>query len=322
MAETVWINGRFVARDEARVSAFDAGLLHSVGLFETMLAAPLAADPAGTRGRVVRIHQHMERLERSARALGLTESLKVRALQELVEHVVERSGELGGEGTEGAEGRARVRLTITGGDLNLLASTAKSPVEPTVMIHVQPATRYPAEMFESGVVVGIAGLRSSPMNPFEGHKTIHYWPRLSELRRAAGRGAAEALVLQVTGRVGGGTVSNAFLVKDGRLITPLARGEEARGGGEDDGEGLPSPVLPGVTRGAILEMAEELGVTCERRAVESSELLSADEVFLTNCSWGVLPVRQIESRLVGEGRPGELTGVLRERWLEMVRDEP
>lgn len=305
MPETVWLNGQFLERDAARVSAFDAGLVHGVGLFETMLACPL-----GTGGpRVFRIDRHLARLERSARALGLTDSLKPRALAELIEHVVERSG-LGRGDT-----RARVRLTITGGDLNLLASTGRGPTDPTVLIVVQPATPYPAEMFERGVSIVIAQAKANPLDPFAGHKTINYWWRLRELQAAAGQQAGEALFLQVTNHVAGGAVSNLFAVSDGALHTPIAQGEEESGM-------LPSPVLPGITRGAIIDAASALGFGCGRRLLSISDVLDADELFLTNSSWGVLPVVRVEGRAIGQEVPGPLTRRLREKWLEMIRDEP
>lgn len=315
MAETVWINGQFVERDAAKVSAFDAGIVHAVGLFETMLAAPLAGDEDQTRGRVFRAHKHMERLAESARALGLSEALKPRALQELLEMVVERSG-LTGAGAAGSEPpRARVRMSVTGGDLNLLSSTGRGPADPTVMITVQPATRYPAEMFERGVRVVVADTRANPLNMFESHKTLNYWWRLASLQQAAAAGAGEALVLQVTNHVCGGTVSNIFAVHGGALLTPFVRGEE-------DSGAVPSPVLPGVTRGAIMDIAGDMRVGVSRRMVTISDILDADEVFLTNSSWGVLPVVAVEGKAIGAGTPGQLTRDLRSRYLALVEQEP
>lgn len=316
MSETVWINGRFVSRDEARVSAFDAGLVHGVGLFETMLACPLEGDADATRGRVFRIHAHMARIERSARLLGLADSLKVRALQEVVEHVVERSGLTAD--AAGKPARARVRLTVTGGDLNMLASTGKGPADPTVIITVQPATRYPPEMFEQGVRIAVSAARANPLDPFAGHKTLNYWWRLRELQSASAKGCAEALIPQVTNAVAGGCVSNLFLVRDGTLHTPVAQGEEPLLGGEH----LPSPVLPGITRGAVIEAADSVGVGCGKRTIEIGELLDADELFLTNASWGVLPVVAVEAKAIGTGAPGPVTRRLRERWLELTVCEP
>ena len=293
----VWLNGKFVERGEATTSAFDAGLQHGVGLFETMM---------GASGRVFRLAEHMGRLGRSAKALGLSENLNTRALGEAVESVVTTSGLAEGEA------RARIRLTVTGGDLNLLREAKGG--DPTVLIDVQPAQEYPREMFEKGVAVVVADTKANPLNAHEGHKTLNYWWRLRELQRAAASGAGEALVLQVTNHAAGGCVSNVFGVKDGSLFTPIAQGEE-------EGGAVGSPVLPGITRGAAIEFAQVKGVGCAKRMVAVGDLLEADEVFLTNSSWGVLPVTRIEAHAINDGAVGEVTRLVRGAWLDALQSE-
>ncbi len=347
----VFLDGRFVERADARVSAFDAGLQHGVGLFET-----LQARVSGGEAYVRMLDAHMRRLADSAAALGLSDSLRTIALGDAVVASVEKAG----------YERARVRLTVTGGDLNLLARArqgvpgaagggAGSPSssaasgsangtghDPTILIDVQPATLYPAEMFEAGVGVCIADAKANPFNPFEGHKTLNYWWRLRALQDAASKRVSEAIVLSITNHLVGGCVSNVFLVRGGSLWTPIARGEEsavavnkdasdAEAAGGDSGGAttgtrgpsgvrgsggavLPSPVLPGITRDEILEYADERGLTVQRRMVSITDVLEADEVFLTNSSWGVLPVVRVEAATIAGGRPGQVTRALRERW--------
>jgi len=289
MPETVWLNGEFLTRENARVSAFDAGFQHGLGLFETIGAA---------NGTVVRLREHLARLERSANELRLTESLRIGPLGEAIELAYRKS----------EFDRARIRLTITGGDLNMLSAAREGKAkhtDPTVLIHVAPATTFPDEMFDKGVAVTIADTKANPLDPFSSHKTLNYWWRLRELQQAASKGAAEAIVLQVTNHVSGGCVSNLILVKDGTLITPIARGEES------GASAMPSPVLPGITREFILERAGELGIPVDRRMVNMDDLLDADEVLLTNSSWGVLPVVRVESGVIGDGAAGEMGRRLR-----------
>lgn len=299
----VWLNGTLLSHDEAKVSAFDAGFQHGVGLFETMHATMTPDGP-----RVFRVEQHLARLKESASMLQLTENLRTGALAEAVEHVVEQSGLV----TEASD--ARVRLTLTGGDLNLLQRGEGRSMDPTILIAVTPSVKYPPDMFNKGVLVTVADAKANPLNFHEGHKTLNYWWRLRELQTASTKAAAEALVLQVTNHVCGGAVSNLFAVIDGTLVTPMARGEESEGD-------VSSPVLPGITRKAIIEFAAAKNIGCDKRLLAVGDVLDADEVFLTNSSWGVLPVRAIEAKTIGAGMPGEVTKALRDAWLQALKSE-
>ncbi|HYE02278.1 MAG TPA: aminotransferase class IV [Phycisphaerales bacterium] len=316
MPTAVFLGGRFVEPQGAMVSAFDAGFQHAVGLFETLLGGVGPHGPWAWR-----LDRHVRRLVASARDLGLSPDLRAGPLAEAILRTIDRSG----------LARARVRLTLTAGDLSLLhrplpgeperPGEAPAPTppsrDPTVLVAAQPATAYPEEMFERGVAVVIADARASPLNPLEGHKTLSYWWRLRELQAAAARRAAEAVVLQVTNHVCGGCVSNLLLVRGGSLVTPIARGEEA--GGSDhprtrDGAYLPSPVVPGTVRAWALERAAGLGLATERRMVTIDDLLDSDEAFLTNSSWGVLPVIKVESSALGDGVPGKVAAALHRDW--------
>lgn len=294
MAE-VFLNGRFVERDAAQVSASDAGMLHAVGLFETM-SARTTDDGVVVDG----LEEHLDRLQASAAQLGLSTELRTGPLGEAVVETVRRS----------VHARSRVRLTVTGGDLNMLRATGRGSHTPTVLIDAQPATNYPEAMFTKGVMAVIADARANPLDPTAGHKTLNYWWRLRELQTAAARGAGEAIVLQVSNHLCGGCVSNVFVVKGGVLITPIARGEEQEIGGKG---AIPSPVLPGITRARVLHAAKGMGLSVERRMMGIADVLDADEVFLTNSSWGVLPVTAVEAEPVGGGQVGEVAAGLRAR---------
>lgn len=292
-----WLNGTFVPMTEATVSAFDAGFQHGVGLFETM---------AARHGRIFRGLEHMERMRTSAKELGLADTLRPEALVDACEATLAAN----------ALQHARVRVTLTGGDMNLLARGATEVRhDPTVLIHVQPPTPYPPALFEQGIGVRIADAQLNVADPFAGHKTLWYWPRLHALQRAASAGMQEALWFDVTRALSCGCVSNVFLVKDGALVTPVARGEEPKD------SPMRSPVLPGITRAAVISLAEESGIAIRRERVEIEAVLSADEVFLTNSSWHVLPVVRVEQRTIGTGKPGDVTSTLRAALVERIDRE-
>jgi branched-chain amino acid aminotransferase len=223
--------------------------------------------------------------------------------------------------------RSRVRLTITGGDLNMLQSTGASQQDPTVIVVTQPPTPYPDAFFEEGVCVVFASGRVNPWSTDAGHKTLNYWPRIHALQEAAMTKAGEALWLTPDAHVASGSVSNLFLVSGETLVTPPARGEAE------------SPVLPGITRAAVIELAETLNLDVQLRQVSMDEFLAADEVFLTNSSWQVLPVSSflvrtrskehgdgeeavgIEHRPIGEGTAGSVTLDIRTALLAMIDRE-
>lgn len=348
---TNFLNGSFVPTDHARISAFDAGFQHGVGLFETLLASrgDAEGEEGEDRARTLFLDEHLGRMARSARGLGLTEHLRVDPLAEAVRRVV-RQGFIDDVDAK----HLRVRVTLTGGDLNMLEAArggdgvrgdGAREQTPTLLIVAQRATQYPDEMFARGVRVSVADMKANPLDPFAGHKVLNYWGRLRELQVAVAKRAAEALVFQVTNHLAGGCVSNALIVKDGEVYTPIAQGEEAEvveggdgadafgggggGGGDDDdamagmgrgGKGaiMPSPVLPGVTRRWALDVALADAMRIHRRMLTIDDVLDADEIVLTNSSWGALPVIAVERSEIGDGKVGAFATRLREAWVELV----
>ncbi len=314
----VYLNGRMVPRGEARLDPADAGFQHGVGLFETM---------AAYHGRVFRLDRHLGRLARSAAELGLARELDTAGLADAVGRCLEANG----------LERARVRLTVTPGPVDRPGPGAAadgsngsdgsdgsngsdslapghSPSAMTVLVVAEPPTEYDPAYFERGIRVVVGSQAANPFDPNAGHKTLNYWARLRTLRRAASVGAGEAIWLSVTNHLAGGAVSNVFLVRGGELLTPIAHGEEVEGA-------LPAPVLPGITRAAVLELAEARGIPVARRMLSVTDLLDADEVFLTNASWHVLPVTGVEKKTIGEATVGPTTRALREALLETIERE-
>jgi branched-subunit amino acid aminotransferase/4-amino-4-deoxychorismate lyase len=288
--------------EKAAVSVTDAGFQHAVGLFETFQVF---------HGKPFRLDAHLRRLAGSAKELGLAEQIEVEALATAVRQTIEHN----------RLARARVRLTLTAGTLSMLkAATPGSGEAPeievkrTVAIVPTPPTSYDPAYFTDGATVVIHGAAASPFDENAGHKTLDYWARLRSLRRAAAAGAGEAVWLNVTNHLASGAVSNLLLVKDGVVLTPFARGEEVPGA-------LRAPVLPGVTRAAVIELAHAQGVEVKRQMLTVQDLLDADEVMLTNSGWGVLPVTKVEQREIGDGKVGAMTTALREGLSKLIERE-
>jgi len=295
----VYLNGKFVDAARARLGVFDAAVQHAVGLFETMRAY---------NGRIFRLDAHIDRLITSAQQLGMTDRLKPGPLAEAAQATLEKNN----------LDEARLRLTITGGDLGPTAPTAgkkrKKQHDPGVIIAASEPTAYPDKFFSDGVTVTIADPKANPFDPIASHKTLNYWVRLQTLAEAAASQAAESLWFMVTNHLCGGAVSNAVLVKDGQLYTPFVRGEEAEGA-------IPSPALPGITRAAVIEQAEALDLPVHRKMLTINDVLEADELFLTNSSWQILPVVKVEKETIGDGAVGAITTQLRDKLFETIAAE-
>lgn len=271
-----WLNGSLVDEQTASVPVRDTGFLHAAGVFTTMRA---------DSGTIVRLPRHLNRLRQSCDALSIPLQYRDDQLTSAAAEVLEKN----------QLQNARLRLTITGSGTCLLTAT--------------PLQTYPPELYERGMTVLL--LDEQKLNPYDiqaGHKTLNYFSRLTSLRKAHQQSAGEAMWFNIYNYLQSGSISNVFLVKNGQLITPPTQAEIDSDAGLR--ERLPyarSNVLPGITRGAILELAAKLQIKTEFAGINVNQLLDADEVFLTNSIMDVMPVCRIERSVVGNDKPGEIT---------------
>jgi branched-subunit amino acid aminotransferase/4-amino-4-deoxychorismate lyase len=281
--EWVSLNGRLMPAEHAQVSVFDSGFMQGVGLFETLRAYA---------GRAFRLDRHLARLINSARQLGWTVLPDEDDLRENVEQVV--------GATEQED--ARVRLTVTTGTLR---PTEQDTPELTVVATASPGAKYPPECYIQGVTVLVSDYRQGQHDPTAGHKTTSYFSRLASLREAHAQGAFEALWFTYDQHLAEGAISSVFIVEDERLLTPP----------------LDTPVLPGITRATVIELAVELGVPVREQTLTIKELLEADEAFLTNSLMELVPVVRVEREPIGSEKPGETTRQLYEAYRALVERE-
>jgi branched-chain amino acid aminotransferase len=282
----VHLNGRLVAAAEACVPVLDRGFLYGDGIFESMRAAA---------GIVFRFERHWARLRGSAALVGLELPVGAAGLRQEVRDLLE---------TDRLR-EARVRVTVTRGPGrpgDLAAATGPA----TRVITAAPFVPLDPGLYAEGVGIAVVDRRQMPREVLD--PAIKSTSRLHLVlarREAAARSAFEALLLDASGCLTEGTASNVFLVRGGRLLTPPA----------------PGAGLPGVTREAVLEVAGAAGVACSEEPLPAAALYEADEVFLTNTSWEVLPVRAVDARPVGGGRPGPVTDLLLRGYRDLVRRE-
>jgi len=281
--EKVFLNDKIVAADKAAVPVTDSSYLYGIGLFETMRAV---------NGTVFRLADHLRRLNQSAEALGIVNQYADEQLTEAVARTLEAN-----KLTD-----ARLRVQISNGPIQIPknspsakgegASSQQVPSASTnLLITAAPFSPYPAEYYEKGVRVTLSNYRQNAHDPFAGHKTTCYGPRLTALKDAHQKLAAETLWFTTENLLAEGSVSNVFLVKGGQLYTPPVQ----------------TPVLPGIARKTVIELAEAADIPCHEQPLAIDDLLAADEVFLTNVIMEVLPVTAIEAHTVGTAKPGPVT---------------
>jgi branched-chain amino acid aminotransferase len=295
----IWLNSNFIDESDAAISLRDTGLLHAAGVFTTMRSFG---------GRVFRLDQHLARLRASCEALFIPLTYKDDVLTAAVEQLLARNG----------LSDARLRLTITRGQ------AINDPIhglrlEPNAFLTATDLEAYPAEFYQRGMTVVL--LDEQKLNPYDaqaGHKTLNYFSRLAALREANRRGAGEALWFNVHNYLQSGSISNVFIVKAGRLMTPPTPAEMLDPAVREAMAYPKSAVLPGITRAAVLEIARDSGIDVQLASVDVTQLLEADEVFLTNSIMQIMPVCRIERRAIGLDKPGPVTLELSRRLSEMV----
>lgn len=279
-APSVFLNGRVMAASDARLEVDDVGFLHGANVFTTL---------AARHGKPFRLDRHLARLARTAGQLGLKVRVDATELTAATTDLLAAN----------ALDRARLRITLSAGSIRT--------GEAMTLVTAVPLPQYPPAWFTEGITVAVSHYRQWPADPTYGHKTGNYLTRILARRAAAEQGAEEALWF--TPKTGGitrlaeGCFTNVFLMAGGRLRTPA----------------LDTPVLPGVTREAVIEVAAGLGIDCDAEAVLTiDDVLAAEEIFLTASTMGVVPVSHVRDHAVGTGRPGELTLRLRSAYESLV----
>jgi len=282
MTEQVYINGELMERSEARVSAFDRGLLYGYGLFETMRSYD---------GQVFRLDRHLSRLARSAEMLGIGTALDISGLERAVYDTISAN-----ELTD-----ARIRLTVTAGEGERNLSLPTSG-ELTTMIIVEELVLPSQYAYQNGIRAALVGAERKSRSSLSGVKSIGYMESLMARSQAAAAGAEEAVMLNERGLVAECSTSNIFIVAAGRLLTPSVE----------------SGILPGITRGIVIELASSMGIEASEGDVAVADLLNADEAFITNSVIEILPLVELDGRPIGRGKPGAVTKRLSAAYKELT----
>jgi branched-chain amino acid aminotransferase len=276
----IYLDGKYVDEADAKVSVFDHGLLYGDGVFE------------GIRlygGNVFRLHDHLERLEMSAKAILLK---LPHTRDQLVEITCEtcRQNQL----TD-----AYIRFVVTRGvgDLGLAPWLC---AKPSVFVIASKISLYPQEHYDNGLsIVTVPTRRINPAALPSTVKSLNYLNNILGKIEAKQFGALEGIMLNDQGYIAECTADNIFTVHRGEIHTPAAS----------------QGALKGVTRGTIFDVANELGVPIRESNLTRYDVWCADECFLTGTGAEVIPVVKLDGREIGNGKPGLIT----QRVLESFR---
>jgi branched-chain amino acid aminotransferase len=276
----VYLNNKIVPLSDARVSVFDHGFLYGDGIYETMRVYD---------GVVFMIDEHIERLYRSASLIGLAIPKKISDIKIAIYETLKANSLT----------NAYVRLTISRGQgpIGLDPDLCK---EPTFVVMANEFKNYPKAYYEEGIKLIIASIKRNlreALNPQI--KSLNFLNNILSKIEAKQAGAYEAIMLNVSGHLTEGTISNIFFVKDGILCTPSVE----------------CGILDGITRALVIDLALKNGLEVKEGIFTPEELYIASEVFITNTTMEVMPARRVDKT---EFNVGEISKLLLKKYRQEV----
>jgi len=284
MALKVYISGRYYDKDDAKISVYDHGLLYGDGVFEGLRSYS---------GKVFRLKQHLDRLWHSAKAIWLEIPISREEMAAAVERTL----------AENKLEDAYIRLVVTRGAGSLGLDPNRTS-DPQVIVIADRISLYPRELYENGLeIITVSTLRNHPAALNPRIKSLNYLNNILAKIEGLQAGCIEALMLNHKGEVAECTGDNIFIVRDGNLLTPPT----------DAG------ILEGITREAIMELAAQSQCEVFEQPLTKHDVYIADECFLTGTAAEVIPVVKVDSRVIGDGKPGPVTRELTERFHKLTR---
>lgn len=279
-----YVNGELIPEAQGTVSINDRGWLYGDAVFETLRTYG---------GRVFKPTEHFARLEQSAGLVGIVLPLSYEDFAEAVNGLLR---------AEGGDDDLMVRVTISRG----VGGAGIYPLEtlaPTVVVQLRAIPDYPPRTFSVGWSLMIAKTRRNDPRAIDPLiKTTNFLNNVLAKKEAVEAGINEALMLNQAGFVAESTISNFFIVKDGRVMTPPL----------NDG------ILPGITRETVIDLARTGGISVSETSLDTQAVYNGDEAFLTLTSAGIVPVVEVDGRPLGAGKPGPIVARLRGLYDEHV----
>ena len=289
-ARTAYFNGRYVPETQVMIPYRDRSFNRGDGCFDMTRTFD---------GRIFRLEEHVERLYRSLRYLGIDVGLEPKEMIAITEEVVERN-----EPLRAAAGDWWVAQRVSRG-VDAIGDEGWAHTGPQVIVDCTPLPlRKRAAQFRDGIDVVVSSIRRTPPSILSPRAKTHNYLNLILADREVKAASPEAwsVLLDEHGNLCEGIGSNIFVVRGERVYTPREQ-----------------YVLPGVSRRTAMELAARLGIPCEERDLDVYDAVTADEVFLTSTSLCLCGVRSVNGHPVGSGAaPGPITRRLTQAYVALV----
>jgi branched-chain amino acid aminotransferase len=283
----IYIKGKFYDKENAKISVFDHGLLYGDGVFEGIRAY---------NSLVFKLKEHIDRLFESAHTLMLKVPMTKEQMTKAIISTLKKNNLKD----------AYIRVVVTRGEGDLGLDPRKCAGKATVIIITDKIALYPDKFYKEGLaIITVPTVRNLPeaLNPQL--KSLNYLNNILAKIEAVNCGFDEAIMLDALGYVAECTGDNIFIVKRSELYTP----PQCMG------------TLRGITRDAVLEISRKNKIPVHEHVITRHEVYISDECFLTGTAAEIIPVVKVDGRVIGNGKPGNLTLSLMKKFKEITKNE-
>ncbi|MHB1829924.1 MAG: branched-chain amino acid transaminase [Candidatus Micrarchaeaceae archaeon] len=287
----IWIDGKMVKFEDANVHVLTHSLQYGSGVFEGIRCYKTASGP-----EIFRLDDHIKRLLNSAKIYGMPVKFNAKELKAGIKSIITKNG----------LSEAYIRPFIFYKDIGIGFNT-KGKSTSIAIAAIQFGSLFGGSGENKGIRCKVSSwlrINSSTL-PVGAKASGNYLNSIIASIEANESGYDEAILMSSFGKVAEGPGENIFIVQDGVLVTPPKS----------------SDILLGITRDTVIRIAGDMGLEVNERDIRREELYTSDEVFFCGTAAEITPIISVDSRAVGNGKPGHITKALSDRYSKIVNGE-